>query len=347
MTIIHSGTVYTPANKHPYSEKYFNNFNHAPNLVNFIDGNYIVAWFSGPWETHPFQSILMSRFDGSNWTKPEILQNTKGISDFDPAFIQSGNRIYLFYSNARKFYPRLHGEKKGFLGIYYRWSENGGKSWSKPCQLSKEYTCKSNGLCLKNGNLLLPVYHTAANQVGVFKSIDGGYTWELYTSDPIEIAIAEPSVIEFSEGHIVMIARTKTGTLWMSESMDAGENWTTPKPTRIKSYNAPVSLMKNHMSLLICYNCGESREKLCLNSTTSLSFNWDTNLIIDSIKKDSYPKKQSIHPSGSDFAVTYPSMINYGKDKILVVWSKYEINESEHKGEICYCIVKIEADSFE
>ena len=144
-----------------------------------------------------------------------------------------------------------------------------------------------------------------------------------------------------------MIARTKTGTLWMSESMDAGENWTTPKPTRIKSYNAPLSLMKNHMSLLICYNCGESREKLCLNSTTSLSFNWDTNLIIDSIKKDSYPKKQSIHPSGSDFAVTYPSMINYGKDKILVVWSKYEINESEHKGEICYCIVKIEADSFE
>ena len=37
----------------------------------------------------------------------------------------------------------------------------------------------------------------------------------------------------------------------------------------------------------------------------------------------------------------------YGKDKILVVWSKYEINESEHKGEICYCIVKIEVDSIE
>ena len=77
MTIIHSGTVYTPANKHPYSEKYFNNFNHAPNLVNFIDGNYIVGWFSGPWETHPFQRILMSLFDGSNWTEPEILQNMK------------------------------------------------------------------------------------------------------------------------------------------------------------------------------------------------------------------------------------------------------------------------------
>ena len=99
-------------------------------------------------------------------------------------------------------------------------------------------------MCLKNGNLLLPVYNTAANQVGVFKSIDGGYTWKLYTSDPIEISIAEPSVIEFSEGHIVMIARTKTGTLWISESIDSGENWTTPKPTGIKSYNADLVLTR-------------------------------------------------------------------------------------------------------
>ena len=61
--------------------------------------------------------------------------------------------------------------------------------------------------------------------------------------------------------------------------------------------------------------------------------------------KHPYSEEYPIHPSGSDCAVTYPSMINYGDDKIMVAWSKYEINESEHKGEICYCIVKIEEDS--
>jgi len=347
MTIIHTGVVFSPAIKNPYTEEYIYNFNHAPNLVNINDGNYLAAWFSGPWEIHPYQRILMSRFDGVNWTEPEIIQNTMGVSDFDPAFIRSGNKIYLFYSNARKFSPRLHSEKKGFLGTYYRYSSDFGQSWSKPSLLSTDYACKSNGLCLKNGHLLLPVYNTAANQLGVFKSIDDGNTWELYASDPIAIPIAEPSIIEFKEGNIVMIARTKTGTLWISELMNNGESLTMPLPSSIESYNTPASLLMDNNSLLVCYNLGRKRNKLCISSTETLSFQLDSIIVVDQIKDNINSESNAIHPSGSDFAVTYPSMINYGEDKVMVAWSRYEINESEHKGEICYCIVKIEADSFE
>ena len=216
MTIIRRGTVYSPAVKQPYSEAYINNFNHAPNLVSLGDGKCLAAWFSGPWEGHPFQRILMSRFDGEKWSEAKVLQNTEGVSDFDPAFIRSGSRICLFYSNARWFIPQLHGEQRGALGTYYRWSDDEGGSWSEPHLLSEKNLCKSNGCCLENGYLLLPVYNKSVNRVGVFKSTDEGKNWELHESDPIDPGIAEPSVVELTEGHILIIARTKTGTLWKS-----------------------------------------------------------------------------------------------------------------------------------
>ena len=339
MKIIQSGTIFSPEIGHPYSEEYVNNFNHAPNLVKLSKGKYMVAWFSGPWETHPFQRILISYFDHDRWTKPRIIQNTKGASDFDPAFVKSGNGIYLFYSTGRKFPTRLQGEKKGFLGTYYRFSSNFGQSWSKPCLFSEEYACKSNGLRLKNGHLLLPVYSTVSNRVGIFKSIDDGYSWKRYVIDPFTTSVAEPSLIEFTVGHIVMIARTKTGKLWLSESIDNGENWTMPFSTEIISYNTPVSLLMDDDSLLVCYNYGNARDKLCLSSTKSLSFHWDKSVVVDQIKDSGYPTKSAIHSSGSDCAVTYPSMINFDDSKIILAWTKYEINENEHKGEILYCII--------
>tara|TARA_B100000315_G_C14542403_1_gene571565 strand:- start:921 stop:1772 length:852 start_codon:yes stop_codon:yes gene_type:complete len=283
----------------------------------------------------------MSRFNGNMWSDPEVLQNTEGVSDFDPAFIRTREKIFFFYSNASWFEPKLHHDKVGFLGTFFCCSEDDGKTWSKPNILSKVHACKANGICLEKGDLLLPVYHAEVSKVGVFKSTDDGDNWELYESDPIDIDIAEPSLIELTTNYIVMIARTKTGTLWISESMDDGNKWTTPKPTSIDSYNTPVSLLKIDNSLLVCYNCGKLREKLSLCSTGSISFKWDSTVVIDQINNGSFHSTNSIHSSGSDCAVTYPSMINYGVDKIMVAWSSYKINESEHQGEICYCIVKI------
>ena len=105
--------------------------------------------------------------------------------------------------------------------------------------------------------------------------------------------------------------------------------------------HAPNLVELNNRNLLVCYNCGKSREKISLGSTGSISFKWDSTVVIDQINSGLFHSTNSIHPSGSDCAVTYPSMINNGDAKIMVAWSRYEINENEHKGRICYCIVKI------
>ena len=92
ITLIHSGKVFSPAVKHPYLEGYFNNFNHAPNLLNLGDGNCFAAWFSGPWEGHPFQAILLSRLERGKWTKPSVFQNTQGLEAL-------GNNLFSESSN--------------------------------------------------------------------------------------------------------------------------------------------------------------------------------------------------------------------------------------------------------
>jgi len=341
MKIIQQGVIFSPAETYPFSEGYFCNFNHAPNLVELNNRNLLAAWFSGPWEGHPFQKILMSRFDGNMWSDPEVLLNTVGVSDFDPAFIRTGKKIFFFYSNARWFDTKLHHDKPGFLGTFFCYSKDNGKTWSKPEMLSMVHACKANGICLENGDLLLPVYHAKDSKIGVFKSADNGDNWELYESNPVDVDIVEPCIVEVIKGRILMVARTKEGTLWISESMNNGKNWSTPEPSTVESYNAPVSLSKSNNTLIMCYNSDEARGELCISSTTSLSFHWDLNLVVDQIKDDSASKKNSIHPSGSDCAVTYPSMINYDSSSIMLAWSSYEINENEHKGEICYCILKI------
>lgn len=325
MKIFQKGTVFSPSSSDPYSIDYIYNFNHGPNLVKLSDDTYLAAWFSGPWEGHPWQRILAARFANGEWSNPEIIQNTERVSDFDPAFVRTGEKVVLFYSNARWFSPKLYGEKSGFIGTYFKRLEYDGRTWSKPELLSKKFACKSNGICLENGHLLLPVYNTGTNQVGVYKSSDDGLNWELKANLPTDVDVAEPSIVELEPNHILMYIRTKTDNIWQSESLDAGKSWTNPHSSEIGSDNAPMSLLKHENRLLLCCNTGKEREKLTILISKSLNTGWIPKLTVDQIEERQVALSQPIHPSGVDSAVCYPSMIA-ARDSMLLAWSKYTIN---------------------
>ena len=122
--IINEGILFEPEQMNPYSSSYFYNFNHGVNLVELEGKNCLASWFSGPWEGHPLQVILVSRYRNRKWSPAVTFQNTYGAADFDPAFIRNNERIFLFYSNARWFEPKLQHQQKGFLGTYYKYSDD-------------------------------------------------------------------------------------------------------------------------------------------------------------------------------------------------------------------------------
>ncbi|SVD50605.1 uncharacterized protein METZ01_LOCUS403459, partial [marine metagenome] len=216
--IINKGIIFQPEQMIPYSLNYYNNFNHGVNLVDFGKNEFMAAWFSGPWEGHPSQEILVSKFMNGKWCSAYTLQNTMGAADFDPVLIRKKDRIFLFYSNARWFEPKLHHQQKGFLGTYIKCSDDEGENWSESRLLSKYHACKGNGIVLENEVMLLPVYNRFQNSIGVFRSLNLGEDWELFETKTAEVHLVEPCIVRMKSGILAMLARTNTKVFWYSES---------------------------------------------------------------------------------------------------------------------------------
>ena len=78
--------IFKSPSKDPYDLKNLYGFNHATSVVTLPDGRLLAAWFSGPFEASVHQVILASYSSdrGKTWSKAEVLQDSRGKSDFDP-----------------------------------------------------------------------------------------------------------------------------------------------------------------------------------------------------------------------------------------------------------------------
>jgi hypothetical protein len=167
-------------------------FNHAPSVTLLANGDLLCAWFSGPHEAAVNQVILAarSRDQGRTWEKAYVLQDLPRKSDFDPAFIADGGHTWFFFTAGRwNRYPFVSQERSGGVGpasyhTYYRQSSDHGDTWSEAIQAPGTFFCRSNGIKLSSGELLLPVYTLKKegdeDQACVFRSEDAGKTWKLF-----------------------------------------------------------------------------------------------------------------------------------------------------------------------
>ncbi|MDH2924185.1 Neuraminidase (sialidase) [Nicoletella semolina] len=136
--------------------------------------------------------------------------------------------------------------------LWLTYSDDDGKTWSNPIDLTPQIkedwmqfvgTGPGNGLQLKNGNLVLPIYYTNANRrqsSALIISSDGGKTWTrgespndsyldqrggsrlLTETDP---EITESQVIELNNGDLKMFSRNQVGLVRVSTSKDGGYTW--------------------------------------------------------------------------------------------------------------------------
>lgn len=109
--------------------------------------------------------------------------------------------------------------------VYHCYSDDSGRTWSQPVLvLEKAGTgCRSNGIKLPTGELLLPL-HGFISGVGVLKCSDGGNTWRRFGISTAKVA-HEPSIAELKSGELMMVLRTRDGFVWKAYSKDKGETW--------------------------------------------------------------------------------------------------------------------------
>jgi len=340
LKVLSKGTVFTHTGVDPYSRAATYNFNHAPSIICMPDGKLFVVWFSGPWEGHYWQLLLSSYSEdnGLSWSYAKVIQETPHISDFDPAFIRDENRVFLFYSLARWWlHPLLAGENVGFGGMFIKYSDDSGVTWSNSIKISDILCSRTNGIRLSSGALLLPCYRQrkgtafwmdqSIRPAGVLKSTDHGKTWTAYGEIVGPAGNFEPTIVELNTGSILMYLRTNDGYIWKSISDDEGETWSEPKKTDIVANNSSHNLYRlRDGRITLTYNPCEParRTPLVMRLSEDDAETWSKPLILDEIDDRDVGR----------YAVTYPSVTEDETGKIVVVWASYRRTKTEHWGDI-------------
>lgn len=330
--MIRRGTIFAHPRSDPYARDADRNFNHVPSIVLMPDNRLLTMWFSAPYEGHHWQAFLesYSADGGDTWSNARLFQDTHGLPDFDPAFIRKDRRVWLFFAYGPR-YTLLAGEKPGdpALGTWVRYTDDSGRTWSEAVRLCEEQGTRSNGIVLRNGDLLIGVYSKSA--ASVLKSSDNGLTWHKFGHIVGPHQAEEPTLVELADGSLLMFLRAENGYIWQALSTDGGETWSKAEQTDIAAnFSAHYLYRLRDGSIALAYNPCQPRVRtpLVVRFSNDEAKSWSEPLILDEI---TLPEGIPGH-----CAVTYPSMAENADGDLVAVWSRYWITDEEHCGDICF-----------
>lgn len=274
---------------------------HASTIAETPDG-LIAAWFGGTKEGNKDVCIWTSKLVNDKWTAPEkvaegIINDTLRYACYNPVLFYAPNgELLLFY----KIGPNV----AGWTGWMMR-SKDNGKTWSKREALPEGFLGPiKNKPVLLNGVLVCPS-STEKNgwKAHMEYTTDFGKTWT--KSEPINdgkmIQAIQPSVLQYKDGSLQILCRSRNTTINESWSSDGGKTWSEMKPSSLPNNNSGTDAvtLKDGRQLLV-YNhllpdsswVNGKGPRTPLNVAISKDGkNWDAVLVLEDspISQYSYP----------------------------------------------------------
>jgi Alpha-L-rhamnosidase N-terminal domain./Bacterial alpha-L-rhamnosidase. len=260
----------------------------------------VAAWFGGTKERNPDVGIWVSRQVDGHWTEPVevangIVNDTLRYPTWNPVLYQVPNgELMLFY----KIGPSP-STWKGWLIT----SKDHGVTWSAPRPLPEGFIgpVKNKPVLLENGTLLCPT-STEGNgwKVHFEATTDFGKTWKKI--GPIQakdINAIQPSILQYKDGRLQILCRSRSRALVESWSEDGGKTWSPLATTSMPNNNSgtdAVTLQDGRQ--LLVYNHVLPPEGQAKGARTPLNVaisedgkNWSAVLVLEDspISQYSYP----------------------------------------------------------
>lgn len=230
---------------------------HASTVVELAPGQLMAAWFGGSHEGGKDVVIWMSKHSAGAWSKPVpvangIINDTLRYPCWNPVlFKDKSGLLHLFY--------KVGPNPREWWGMEIT-SRNNGATWSAPVHLPNGLLgpIKNKPVQLADGSILAPSSTESARgwRAHMERSTDGGRTWQYI---PIDTAgsydVIQPSVLQYANGRLQVLCRSKQGHVMQAWSDDKGKTWGKLSPTSLINPNAGTDAvsLKNGWQLIV-YN---------------------------------------------------------------------------------------------
>ncbi len=275
-----------------------------PDVCRLSDGRLICVFYAGyghvalPNEQLPKGGrIVYCTSNDEGWTWSDAVTLYDGPDDDrDPSIVQlkNGKLICNFFS-LRKTET---GSGYTGLGSWCVASDDLGKAWSAPRQISRNQYCSSPIRELANGRLILGLYTEDGNnsQGSVTFSDDGGDTWQpevLIGNGGIRLD-AETDLIELKDGTLYAAQRPQMS---YATSKDHGTSWTISEPMGFAGH-CPYFLRTADDVIVLAFRLPGTSLRYSRDECRT----WSENVVID------------------ELIGAYPSMVNLNDGSVLVVY---------------------------
>lgn len=278
-----------------------------PDVCRLKDGRLMAVFYAGyghvslPNEKLPRGgriAFCTSSDEGRTWSAAETLYDGPD-DDRDPSIVQlkDGRLICNFFS-LRKLDKPAAGKQWEGLGTWIVASDDAGKTWSEPRQISKSYYCSAPIRELSTGRLILGLYGEAKGSANgaVIYSDDGGKTWSKEVDiDNAGVRLdAETDLIELKDGSLLAAQRP---AMMSATSKDGGATWTKSAKMGFEGH-CPYFLRTAGDVILLGFRLPQTS----LRYSRDEGRTWSENVLVD------------------DVIGAYPSMVNLRDGSVLVVY---------------------------
>jgi predicted neuraminidase len=216
---------------------------HASTVVENRPGRLLAAWFGGEKEGARDVKIWGARFDGTTWSKPEVLAEEPGYPCWNPVLFLTRSDTLFFWYKA--------GPSPDTWSAFLRRSADGGQTWSPVEQYPAGLLgpIRAKPIQRADGTILAgsSVESHRAWTCWVERSSDDGKTWTRH--GPIQVpghphGIIQPSLLDLGAQVVVLCRSRGLGAIVRAASADGGLTWEPAQTTDQPNPNSGLDALR-------------------------------------------------------------------------------------------------------